>query len=166
MKLLEEEFLELLRPSSAAPQPKHGVVHHILTEGRPVFAKASRLEPAKRCIAEEEFATVEKAGIVSHSTLPWASPLHNVHIVPKKDGTWRPCGDYRRLNTITVPDRYPLPNMMDLSPNMEGCTIFNKINLVKAFHQVPIAPEDRQKTAVITPFGLFEYMPFGLCNAA
>jgi hypothetical protein len=58
--------------------------------------------------------------------------------------------------------------MMDLSANMDGCTVFSKIDLVSAFHQVPIAPEDRQKTAVITPFGLFEYnyMPFGLCNAA
>jgi hypothetical protein len=113
---------------------------------------------------QEEFAALEKAGIVSRSTSSLASPLH---MVPKKDGSWRPCADYRRLNTITVPDRYPLPNMMDLSANMEGWTIFNKIDLVKAFHHVPIVPEDRQKTAVITPFGLFEYnyMPFGLCNA-
>jgi hypothetical protein len=116
------------------------VVHHILTDGRLVLAKAHHLEPAKCHIAEEEFAALEKAGIVSRSTSLWASPLH---IVPKKDGSWRPCGDYRRLNTITVPDRYPLPNMMDLSANMDGCTIFGKMNLVKAFHQVPIAPEDR-----------------------
>jgi hypothetical protein len=143
----------------------HGVVHLILTDGRPVFAKARRLEPAKRRIAEEEFAALEQAGIVSCSTSPWACPLH---IVPKKDGSWRPCGDYRCLNTITVLDRYPLPNMMDLSANMDGCTIFSNIDLVKAFHQVPTTPEDRQKTAVITHFGLFEYnyMPFGLCNAA
>jgi hypothetical protein len=134
-------------------------------DGRLVFAKARCLEPAKSRIAEAEFAALEKAGIVSRRTSPWASPLH---MVPKKDGSWRPCGDYHRLNTITVPDRYPLPNMMDLSANMDGCTIFSKIGLVKAFHQVPIALEDRQKTAVITPFGLFEYyyMPFGLCNAA
>jgi hypothetical protein len=165
MKMLQEEFQELLRLSSAVSQPTHGVVHHILTDGISVFAKASRLEPAKCRISEEEFAALEKAGIVSCSTSPWASPLH---MVPKKDGSWCPCGNYHRLNTITVPDRYPLPNMMDLSANMEGCTIFSKIDLVKAFHQVPIAPEDRQKTAVITPFGLFEYnyMPFGLCNAA
>jgi hypothetical protein len=56
--------------------------------------------------------------------------------------TDKPWTDY----TITVLDRYPLPNMMDLSANMEGCT--SKINLVKAFHQVPIAPEDWQKTAL------------------
>jgi hypothetical protein len=141
------------------------VVHHILTDGRPVFAKAHCLEPAKRRITQEEFAALEKTGIVSRSTWLWASPLH---MVLKKDGSWRPCGDYRRLNTITFLDRYLLPNMMDLSVNMDGCTVFSKINLVKAFHQVPIAPEDRQKTAVITPFGLFEYnyMSFGLCNAA
>jgi hypothetical protein len=87
-------------------------------------------------------------------------------MVPKKNGSWRPCDDYRRLNTITVPDRYPLPNMLDLSANMDGYTVFSKSDRVKASHQVPIAPEDGQKTAVITPFGLFEYnyMHFGLCK--
>jgi cleavage and polyadenylation specificity factor subunit 1 len=106
------------------------VVHHIITNGRLVFAKARRLEPAKRHIAEEEFAAVKKAGIISRSNLQWDSPLH---MVPKKDGSWRACGNYRRLNTITIPVRYPLPNIMDLSNNMEGCSIFSKIDPVKAF---------------------------------
>jgi hypothetical protein len=89
-------------------------------------------------------------------------------MVPKKDGYWLQCGDYHHLITITVPNRYPLPNLMELSANMEACTVFSKIDLVKAFHQVAIAPEDQQKMAVITPFGLFEhnYSLFGLCNAA
>jgi hypothetical protein len=62
-----------------------------------------------------------------------------------------PCGDYLRFKTIMVPERYPLPNLMDLSANMDSCTVFSKIDLVKAFHQVPLAPEDHQKTTVITP---------------
>jgi hypothetical protein len=66
-------------------------------------------------------------------------------MVPKTDESWHPCSDYCRLNTITVLDRYPLPNMMDLSANMDSCTIFSKIDLVKVFHQVPIAPEDCQR---------------------
>jgi hypothetical protein len=89
-------------------------------------------------------------------------------MVPKPDGSFRPCGDYRRLNTVTEDDRYPLPSIQDFTANLAGCTIFSKIDLVKGYHQVPMAEEDIPKTAICTPFGLFEYifMPFGLKNAA
>jgi hypothetical protein len=89
-------------------------------------------------------------------------------MVPKPDGSFRPCGDYRRLNTITEDDRYPLPSILDFSSNLAGCTVFSKVDLVKGHHQVPMAESDIPKTAICTPFGLFEYlfMPFGLKNAA
>jgi hypothetical protein len=88
-------------------------------------------------------------------------------MVPKKDGSWRPCGDYQRLNLVTTPDKYPLPNMQGLSNGLHGYTIFSKIDLVKGYHEIPVATEDIPKTAIITPFGLFEYLfsPFGLSNA-
>jgi cleavage and polyadenylation specificity factor subunit 1 len=151
--------------SGAWPKPLHGVEHYIETSGRPVTAKPRRLDPEKLRIAEEEFKKLEAAGIVRRSKSPWASPLH---MVPKADGSWRPCGDYRRLNNLTVPDQYPLPNLQDMSSRMDGCTVFSKIDLVKGYHQVPVAESDIPKTAIITPFGLFEYvyMPFGLRNAA
>ncbi len=88
-----------------------------------MFARLRRLDPEKHRIAEDEFLALEKAGIIRLSNSPWASPLH---LVPKKDGSWRPCGDYRRLNAVTIPDRYPLPNMQSLNDRMAGVHSFFK----------------------------------------
>ncbi len=88
-------------------------------------------------------------------------------MVQKKDGSWRPCGDYRQLNLQTVEDKYPLPNMADLAARLDGCRVFSKLDLRKGYLQVPVVAADIAKTAIITPFGLFEFtrMPFGLRNA-
>ena len=105
------------------------------------------------------------AGICRRSNSPWSSGLH---MVAKKDGTSRPCGNYRRLNERTVGDAYPIPHLHDLATDLSGCRVFSKIDLVKGYHQVPVRAEDVPKTAIATPFGLFEFlrMPFGLKNAA
>ena len=104
-------------------------------------------------------------GIIRRSSSPWASPLH---LVPKPSGGWRPCGDYRRLNAATLQDRYSLPHIQDFAARLDGAKIFSKVDLIRGYHQVPVAEANICKTAVITPFGLFEFlrMPFGLKNAA
>ena len=149
----------------ASPDPAHGVFHHILTEGPPIAAKARRLDAEKLAAAKAEFASMEAAGIIRRTDSPWSSPLH---LVKKADGSWRPTGDYRRLNRATVPDSYPLPNIIDMSANLAGKRFFSKIDLVKGYYQIPMNEDDIKKTAVITPFGLFEWlvMPFGCRNAA
>ncbi|CAM1305316.1 Uncharacterised protein r2_g1510 [Pycnogonum litorale] len=108
---------------------------------------------------------MEDLGIVRRSSSNWSSPLH---MVPKRDGAWRPCGDYRALNNITRPDRYPLPHLRDFSNNLHGATIFSKVDLIRAYHQIPVEANHVHKTATITSFGLYEFlrMPFGLKNAA
>jgi hypothetical protein len=162
---LLQDFPAVTRESPVPEVFRHGVEHVLQTTGPPLFARPRRLPPDRLDIARRDFDLMQKQRICHPSSSLWASPLL---LVPKRDGSFRPCGDYRRLNHVTIPDRYPLPFLHDFTSNPAGKVIFTKLDLVRAYNQIPIAAEDVHKTAVTTPFGLFEFpvMCFGLRNAA
>lgn len=140
------------------------VTHCIETTGPPVFSRPRRLNPEKLQVLKSEFRGLMEQGVIQPSKSPWASPIH---FVKKKDGTWRICGDFRGLNKVTTPDRYPLPHIHDVIMGLRGKQIFSKVDLVRAYYQIPVETIDVPKTAVTTPIGLFEFlkMPFGLRNS-
>jgi hypothetical protein len=100
------------------PVTKNKVEHHIrVKEGPPITANFCRLDAEKLAASKVDFDQLERDEIIRRSDRPWASPLH---MVRKPDGSWRPCGDYRRLNLVTIPDSYSLSNMMDFAAKMSG----------------------------------------------
>ena len=104
---------------------------------------------------------MEKRGIVRSSSSPWASP---VVLVPKKDGSVRFCVDFRRLNSITQKDVYPLPRVDDILDTLGNARFFTTLDLASGYWQVPLDDDAIPKT---THKGLYKFvrMPFGLCNA-
>ena len=162
---LLDKFPEITTPSFTIKDPQHGVRHHIPTsDGPPVQSRARRLDPEKLSVAKAELQKLVDLGVCYRGKSEWSSPLL---VTTKPNGGWRVCGDYRRLNNMTTDDRYPVRSLQDFTADLHGKSIFSKIDLMKGYHQIPVADADVRKTAVITPFGLFVFprCPFGLKNA-
>jgi hypothetical protein len=160
------EFPDLTHPAGVQREARHSKVHHIrTTPGPPVTCRPRRLAPDRLTIAKAEFEAMLRDGTAHRSKSAWSSALH---IVPKKDNGWRPCGDYKVLNSRTIADRYRVLHIHDYSHQLFGCSFFSKIDLVRAYNQIPVHPDDIEKAAITTPFGQFEFpfTSFGLRNSA
>ena len=111
-----------------------------------------------------QFMTQLNRKIIRNSHSPFASAIV---VVPRKDGTKpRPCGDYTNLNVVTIPDAYPLPLIDVILSFLIHCTCFITLDIRDGYHNIRVAEEDKPKTAIITPWGLFEWnrAPFGPRN--
>ncbi len=142
-----------------------GVVHEInLTTDQPVRLKPYPLPLTSRDVVEREVQSMLDLGVIEPSKSPYSSPIV---LVTKKDGSVRFCIDFRRLNSITVFDAEPIPDVDELFCRLSGATYFTKVDLAKGYWQIPVREQDKEKTAFQTPFGLFQWtrMPFGLVTA-
>jgi transposase InsO family protein len=140
------------------------VEHHIASSGEPIKQRSYRVPPQTEDIIYKEVKAMLEKGIICQSVSPWASPLV---LVKKKDGTTRVCVDFRKLNTQTEADAYPLPRVEELLEDMAGHEVYSSLDLYSGYHQIPMATKDIQKTCFTCKYGNFEYlvMPFGLKNA-
>ena len=153
LKEIMEQHLSIFGDADFNTPCTHNTTHRIAVSSQPNFCTPRKLCPEKLSIAKSSFDEMQRLGIIRPSKSPYASPLH---MVPKKDpGDWRPCGE-----------SYPLPQLSSFA--LHDKHVSSKLDLVKAYHQIPMHPDDIEKTAITTPFGLFEFlrMPFGLKNAS
>ncbi|GJV68086.1 putative reverse transcriptase domain-containing protein [Tanacetum coccineum] len=130
----------------------------------PVSRAPYRLAPSEMKELSEQLQGMLEKGLICPSSSPWGAP---VLFVKKKDGSFRMCTDYRELNKLTIKNRYPLPRIDDFFDNLQGLSVYSKIDLRLGYHQLRIKDEDIPITAFRTRYGHFEFqvMPFGLTNA-
>ncbi|KAL0153780.1 hypothetical protein M9458_050896, partial [Cirrhinus mrigala] len=123
-----------------------------------------RIPPSEYEVVKAHINQLLETQVIRESCSPYASPIV---LVKKKDGSLRMCVDYRRLNSKTRKDAFPLPRIEETLDSLAGARWFSTMDLASGYNQVPVAEGDKSKTAFCTPFGLFEWnrMPFGLCNA-
>ena len=142
------------------------VEHSIPTEpgARPVRLPPHRLGPQKEMEADKQVAELLEKGLIAPASGAWSSP---VVLVRKKDNKWRFCIDYRKLNSITLQDAYPIPRIDDSLDALAGSKYFSTLDLTSGYWQVPLDKEAQEKSAFTTRTGLWKWkvLPFGLTSA-
>ncbi|GJT68388.1 putative reverse transcriptase domain-containing protein [Tanacetum coccineum] len=147
------------------PPPRQVEFRIELVPGAAPVARAPyRLAPSELKELSDQLKELLEKGFIRPSSSPWGAP---VLFVKKKDGSFRMCIDYRELNKLTVKNRYPLPRIDDLFDQLQGSSVYSKIDLRSGYHQLRIREEDIPITAFRTRYGHYEFqvMSFGLTNA-
>lgn len=162
---LMSDFQGVFQESNSLPP--HRVLDHVISlvpNAVPVNSRPFRYSPAHKDEIEKQVSDMLQAGLITPSCSPFASP---VLLVKKKDNSWRFCVDYRRLNALTVKNKFPLPIVDELLDELAGTVFFSKLDLRSGYHQIRMLEADEYKTAFKTHHGHFQFrvMPFGLTNA-
>ena len=137
----------------------------LIPQSSPIKLKSYRLSKAQTKALKKILTQLLENRLIEPSFSSWAFP---VVLVPKKNGDWRMCVDFRALNNITIKDSYALPLIDDILMFIgNNAKVLSTIDLFSGYHQVPMNPDDKDKTTFTTMFGNYKFcvMPFGLCNA-
>ena len=167
LKELIDEFKDVFPDTlPKGHPPKRDIVHEIRTEegAKPPSRPPYRLSPSEQDEMEEQVKDLLAQGFIRPSASPYSAPIL---FVPKKDGKWCMCIDYRALNKQTVKDQFPLPRIDSLLERLGRAKVFMKLDLASGYHQIAMEETSIQKAAFRTNQGQFEFlvMLFGLCNA-
>jgi len=138
---------------------KHQIT--LVPGSKPIASTPYRLNPEKVKLVEHKIDQMLKMEIITRSDSPWASPIV---VVPKTDGSIRLCVEYRKVNSMSVPDPFPLPRVEDLVDKVGQAKYLTKIAMTRGYWQVPLDELSVPISAFVTPTGHFQwqYMPFGL----
>lgn len=170
IKVILKRFKKLFFKEGDQLTSTPSIQHEIKTvTDQQINAKLYRYPPQHEEEVRRQIKEMEQQGIIRKSNSRYSSPLI---VVPKKldnsgQKKYRIVVDYRKLNEVTIDDKFPLPNIDAILDKLGRAQYFTTIDLAKGYHQILIKEEDRHKTAFVTPHGLYEFirMPFGLKNA-
>ncbi|XP_021980058.1 uncharacterized protein LOC110876189 [Helianthus annuus] len=166
LQALLTEYENVFQVPFALP-PKREFDHRILLkdEAKVVNLKPYRYQSTQKDVIEQLTKELVETGVVRDSSSPFVAPV--VLVKKKKDGSWRFCIDYRKLNEATIKNSYPIPLVEELFEELGRAVVFSKVDIRAGYHQIRMHEDDIQKTAFRTHEGLFEFvvMPFGLTNA-
>ncbi|XP_058192129.1 uncharacterized protein LOC131309528 [Rhododendron vialii] len=166
LPLVVREFPDVFPEELPGLPPEREIefVIDLLPGTAPISIPPYRFAPAELRELKTQLQELENLGFIRPSTSPWGAPAL---FAQKKDGSLRLCIDYRKLNRVTIKNKYPMPRIDDLFDQLRGATYFSKIDLRSGYHQLRVRREDIPKTAFRTRYGHYEFvvMPFGLTNA-
>ena len=166
MSVLLENYADVFTNGPNDPLGCTRDTEHSIDTGdsRPTKQRPYRIPVHLQTVVNQQVADMLERGFIRSSTSPWSSPIV---LAPKKDGNYRFCVDFRRVNSVTKKDAQPMPRIDDILDQLGGARCFSTLDLASGYWQVPLREEDREKTAFSVGVNHYEFtvMPFGLTNA-